>query len=160
MYSTCIFCNSRLGANEVVEEFPVGRRLAFDPDKGRLWALCPKCRQWNLSPIEERWEALESLERVYRDTPQRYSTDQIGLAKHREGLEVVRIGQPTRPEYAAWRYGGELMRRRRRTLAAGHSGRRGGRWRASWISWSGNGGRRRKSPPSPTTCSCPSGFDG
>ena len=122
MYSTCIFCNSRLGANEVVEEFPVGRRLAFDPDKGRLWALCSTCRQWNLSPIEERWEALEALERLYRDTPQRYSTEQIGLAKHREGLEVVRIGQPTRPEYAAWRYGGELMRRRRRTLALGTVG--------------------------------------
>ncbi len=122
MYATCIFCHSRLGANEVVEEFPVGRRLAFDPGKGRLWVLCPKCRQWNLSPLEERWEALESLERLYRDTPRRYSTEQIGLARHAEGLEVVRIGRPTRPEYAAWRYGGELLRRRKRALVVGGVG--------------------------------------
>lgn len=119
MYSTCIFCNTGLGANQVVEEFPVGRRLAFDPGKGRLWVLCPRCRQWNLSPVEERWEALEALERLYRDTAKRYSTDQIGLARHDEGLEVVRIGRPTRPEYAAWRYGGELMRRRRKAVVLG-----------------------------------------
>lgn len=36
MYSTCIFCNKPLGANEVLESFPVGRRLAFDGAKGRL----------------------------------------------------------------------------------------------------------------------------
>lgn len=54
VYSTCIFCNGRLGTNEVVEEFPVGRRVAYDPGKGRLWALCPSCRQWNLSPLETR----------------------------------------------------------------------------------------------------------
>ena len=29
MYSTCLFCHAQLGANEVVEHFPVGRRLAF-----------------------------------------------------------------------------------------------------------------------------------
>ena len=30
MYSTCIFCKNSLGANEAIEQFPVGRRLAFD----------------------------------------------------------------------------------------------------------------------------------
>jgi hypothetical protein len=40
MYSTCLFCNSDLGANQAVEHFPVGRRLAFDASKGRLWAVC------------------------------------------------------------------------------------------------------------------------
>lgn len=53
MYSTCMFCNRPLGSNEVVETFPVGRRLAFDADKGRLWVVCPRCERWNLSPIEE-----------------------------------------------------------------------------------------------------------
>ncbi len=119
MYATCIFCSTRLGTNEVIEEFPVGRRLAFDPRKGRLWALCPRCRQWNLSPIEERWEALESLERLYRDTATRYSTGEVGLARHAEGLEVVRIGRPELPEYASWRYGAELSRRRRRAVLIG-----------------------------------------
>lgn len=36
MYSTCLFCKNSLGANEVIEHFPVGRRLAFDAAKGRL----------------------------------------------------------------------------------------------------------------------------
>ena len=33
MYSTCLFCHRPLGANESVEHFPVGRRLAFDAAK-------------------------------------------------------------------------------------------------------------------------------
>jgi len=40
MFSTCIFCHGSLGANAVVEHFPVGRRLAFDSEKGRLWVVC------------------------------------------------------------------------------------------------------------------------
>ncbi|OYV64216.1 MAG: hypothetical protein B7Z72_13540, partial [Gemmatimonadetes bacterium 21-71-4] len=114
MYSTCLFCNSSLGANEVIEHFPIGRRLAFDPVKGRLWAVCRKCERWNLSPLEERWEAIEECERLFRDTKLRVSTDNVGLARVREGLELVRIGQPQRPEMAAWRYGDQFGRRRRR----------------------------------------------
>ena len=30
MYTTCMFCNKPLGTNQVVETFPVGRRLAFE----------------------------------------------------------------------------------------------------------------------------------
>ncbi len=119
MYSTCLFCNKPLGANAVLEEFPVGRRLAFDADKGRLWVVCRKCERWNLSPIEERWEAIEAAERVFRETRMRVSTDNIGLARHGEGLELVRIGQPMRPEFAAWRYGDQFGRRRRRAIAIG-----------------------------------------
>jgi hypothetical protein len=114
MYSTCIFCNSNLGTNEIIEHFPIGRRLAFDSAKGRLWVVCRKCERWNLSPLEERWEAIEECERVYRDTKLRASTDNIGLARVGEGLELVRIGQPQRPEMAAWRYGDQFGRRRRR----------------------------------------------
>jgi hypothetical protein len=44
------------------------------------------------------------------------STDQIGLARLPEGLELVRIGQPQRPEFAAWRYGDQFGRRRVRYL--------------------------------------------
>lgn len=36
MYSTCLFCNTRLGANDVLEQLPVGRRIAFDARAGRL----------------------------------------------------------------------------------------------------------------------------
>lgn len=114
MYSTCLFCNSDLGTNEVIEHFPVGRRLAFDGATGRLWVVCRKCERWNLSPIEERWEAIEECERAFGDTKLRASTDNIGLAKVSEGLELVRIGRPQRPEMAAWRYGDQFGRRQRR----------------------------------------------
>ena len=116
MYSTCLFCNQSLGANEVVEAFPVGRRLAFDQCRGRLWVVCRKCAKWNLTPLEERWEAIETCERLFRDTRKRTSTDNIGLARLSEGLELVRIGEPLRPEFAAWRYGDQFGRRRRRAM--------------------------------------------
>lgn len=117
MYSACLFCHGHLGRNEVVEHFPVGRRLAFDPAKGRLWAVCRRCERWNLTPIEERWESLEECERLFRGTKLRVSTDNIGLARLAEGLELVRIGAPQRPEMAAWRYGDQFGRRRRDRMA-------------------------------------------
>lgn len=116
MYTTCMFCNRALGENQVVEHFPVGRRLAFDAAKGRLWVVCRKCERWNLSPIEERWEAIETCERLFRGTRVRVSTENVGLARHPEGLELVRIGEPMRPEFAAWRYGDQFGRRRKRAI--------------------------------------------
>jgi hypothetical protein len=113
VYSTCLFCNEHLGKNEVIEHFPVGRRLAFDASKGRLWVVCRKCERWNLTPLEERWEAIEEAERLFSETRLRVSTDNIGLAKLREGLELVRIGSALRPEMAAWRYGDQFGKRRR-----------------------------------------------
>ena len=94
MNATCMFCNRALGANEVVETFPVGRRLAFDAERGRLWVVCNKCERWNLTPVEERWEAVETCERLFRETRIRSSTTNVGLARHAEGLELVRIGAP------------------------------------------------------------------
>jgi len=116
VYTTCLFCTRPLGANEVLESFPVGRRIAFDAAKGRLWVVCPRCERWNLTPLEERWEAIEQAEGLYRATRQRVSTDQIGLARVPGGLELVRVGKPERPEMAAWRYGDQFGRRRRKRL--------------------------------------------
>ena len=89
MYSTCIFCNQPLDRNEVIERFPVGRRLAFDLERGRLWVVCRKCERWNLTPIEERWEAVEECERTYRELRTRLSTENVGLGRHSEGLELL-----------------------------------------------------------------------
>jgi hypothetical protein len=120
MFSTCLFCHSRLGSNEVVEHFPVGARLAFDSERGRLWAVCPECRRWNLSPLDERWEAIDECERLFRGTRARVSTDNIGLAALPSGVDLIRVGRPLRPEFAAWRYGSHLQWRRRRAgIAAG-----------------------------------------
>jgi len=116
VYSTCLFCHADLGANDVVEAFPVGRRIAFDQKRGRLWVVCRKCERWNLSFIDERWEAIEDCERRFRDARKRVASDNIGLAKLNQGLELVRIGEPLRPEFAAWRYGDQFGRRRRRSI--------------------------------------------
>lgn len=122
MYSTCLFCNEDLGKNEVIELFPIGRRLAYDAAKGRLWVVCRKCERWNLTPLEERWEAIEEAERLFAATRLRASSDNIGLAKLREGLELVRIGSALRPEMAAWRYGDQFGRRRRNHLLLSSAG--------------------------------------
>jgi hypothetical protein len=67
--------------------------------------------------MEERWEAIEECERLFRATRLRVSTDNVGLARMRDGSELVRVGRPERPELAAWRYGDVFGRRRRRAVA-------------------------------------------
>jgi hypothetical protein len=110
MYTTCLFCNSDLGVNRALPTFPVGTRLAFDAQRGRLWVVCAVCDRWNLSPLDERWEAIEECERRFRMTQIRFSTDNIGLAYLTEGLALIRIGPALKPEIAAWRYGRLLGR--------------------------------------------------
>jgi hypothetical protein len=122
VFANCIFCNAELGRNEAIEHFPVGRRLAFDAAKGRLWVVCKSCERWNLTPLEERWEAIEECERFFRDTRLRVFTDNIGLARIREGTELVRVGEPRRPEMAAWRYGDQFGRRRKKYIAMSAAG--------------------------------------
>jgi len=122
VYSTCLFCHGDLGANEVLERFPIGRRLAFDSAKGRLWVVCRKCERWNLTPLEERWEAIEDCERFFSGARLRVSTDNIGMARLREGLELVRVGSALRPEFAAWRYGDQFGKRRRKQMLWGVAG--------------------------------------
>lgn len=116
MYRTCLYCADDLGANAVLEACPTGRRLAFDGARGRLWVICVRCAKWNLVPFESRLEAIDGCERLFRDTRTRYSTDNIGLARHAGGLDLVRIGPALRPEFAAWRYGSALLHRRRTPL--------------------------------------------
>jgi hypothetical protein len=122
MYATCLFCHGALGRNEAIECFPVGTRLAFDAAHGRLWVVCTGCGRWNLTPLDDRWEAIEACERRYRDTRVRVSTPNIGLARLAEGVELIRIGAPLRPEFAAWRYGTRFLGRRRETQLVAAAG--------------------------------------
>src|SRR5438093_10468567 len=121
MYSTCLFCNSSLGSNDQIAAFPVGRRLAYDPARGRLWVICTRCARWNLSPLEDRWAAIDECERLFRGTRLRYSTDNVGLARINERLELVRIGAALLPEIASWRYGTRLERFAPKTNGARHA---------------------------------------
>ena len=119
MYDTCLHCQARFGRNEAIEAFPVGRALAFDEAKGRLWVICAACARWNLVPIDRRWEAIEACERAFRDTRRRVSTGEVALARLADGTRLVRIGAPRLPEYAAWRYGDQVAARRRAALVRG-----------------------------------------
>jgi uncharacterized C2H2 Zn-finger protein len=113
MFTRCLFCHSPMARNEEVEHFPVGARVAFDPGRGRLWAVCGVCGRWNLAPIEERWEALEELDRLSTDRGHLLSqTDNIALIRAGP-MELVRVGRARLVEEAWWRYGREMQERRR-----------------------------------------------
>lgn len=113
MQDTCLFCHQSIPRNEALEWFPVGRRVAYDAARGRLWAVCPHCARWTLAPIEARWEALEELERLTRDRARLLgSTDSIALLAAAD-IEVVRIGKATLREESWWRYGREFAARSR-----------------------------------------------
>jgi hypothetical protein len=118
MYRTCIFCSANLGANEAIEAFPVGRSVAFDAWKGRLWAICLRCGRWNLAPLEERWEAVEEADKRFTDSRLRVQSENIGLCKLPDGTRLIRVGDALAGELAAWRYGDQLVRRRRQYLIA------------------------------------------
>ena len=127
MYTRCLVCATTFEANDQLGCLPNGKRLAFDPVRGRLWVICRTCRRWSLTPIEERWEALEELEKLTTDKARLLSqTDNIALLRAGP-LEIVRVGRAELTEEAWWRYGRELTARRHKwqklglagTLAAG-----------------------------------------
>jgi hypothetical protein len=122
VYSRCLVCATPFEANEQLGHVPHGRRLAFDPARGRLWAVCRACRRWSLMPIEDRWEALEELEKLTVDKARLLSqTDNISL--FRSGpLEIVRVGSAQLTEEAWWRYGRELASRKRKWEKLGVAG--------------------------------------
>lgn len=110
----CLVCGAAFGDEPLLDHLPPARRVAYDGERGRLWLVCPACRRWSLVPLEDRWEALEELERATRDRGKVLSsTDRIALIEVGP-LEVVRVGGATRTEEAWWRYGRELLSRRSR----------------------------------------------
>ena len=118
LLARCLFCRLPFPPNDTVEAFPRGRRLAFDPQRGRLWAICGGCGRWSLAPIESRWEALEELERLTVDRGRLLAeTGRIALFRAGE-MDVVRVGRAGLEEEAWWRYGTQ-MRKRRRLYSAG-----------------------------------------
>ncbi len=119
MYRHCPACTRDLGRNEALEHFPVGRRLAFDGAKGRLWVLCARCRSWNLAPIEERWEAVEEAERRFERAAQGLATEHIAIGRLADGTELIRIGRAEAPELAGWRYADRIERRWKRSRQVG-----------------------------------------
>ena len=87
MYSRCLSCSHRLGRNAALEHLPMGRNIAFDTQRGRLWVICPKCRNWNLVPLEERWEPVEEAEIRFGSLEIEASTENVALARCGDGTE-------------------------------------------------------------------------
>src|SRR5256886_5402949 len=115
MYRTCAFCNGKLDGDGGPSGLGVGRRLAFDEWKGRLWVICPKCSRWNLAPIDDRLERIEALARAAGEGRVAAATEHVALIRW-QSYDLVRVGKPRRVELATWRYGERLKARRREQL--------------------------------------------
>jgi len=113
MYQSCLVCRSSLGVNEVVSGFPVGSRLAYSLEEGRLWAICNRCGEWNLAPIEERWEAVQECEELYEGAVRRGAVDGMALARL-EDVTLIRVGD--RSDLPTLRYASRLRKRSARSV--------------------------------------------
>jgi hypothetical protein len=98
----CAFCDAKLR----------GKKIAFDPGRGRLWEICARCGQWNISALEadERTRTVAELELEFRAASERGGTSAIGVARV-GGRTLVRVGDASWREFAAWRYGRRLRAR-------------------------------------------------
>lgn len=112
MYRTCAFCSGGFDGDGGPSGLGVGRRLAFDEWRGRLWVICPKCARWNLTPLDDRLERIDALARAVREGWVVASTAQVALIRW-QAYDLVRVGKPPRVELATWRYGERLKQRAR-----------------------------------------------
>src|SRR6059058_2761106 len=110
MYRACAFCNGKLDGDGGPSGLGVGRRLAFDEWKGRLWVICPKCSRWNLAPLDERLERIEALARAAREGRMATATEQVALIRW-HGYDLVGVFVWNMPRMARWMYTGIVGRR-------------------------------------------------
>lgn len=115
MFRSCAFCNTAFDGDGGPSGLGVGRRIAFDEWKGRLWVVCPRCSRWNLTPFDDRLERIEAIARVARDGRIAACTDQVSLIRWQR-YDLIRIGKPPRIELATWRYGERLRNRQRERM--------------------------------------------
>ncbi|MEJ2185911.1 MAG: hypothetical protein P8Z36_08220 [Gemmatimonadota bacterium] len=118
MPNHCYFCDAPLADWDPASgQLPTSERAAYDPVHGRLWRICPRCARWNAVPLDLRWEALESFERLARDRgSERLATENLALIAVHDA-ELVRVGRAPRPEFSGWRYGDRLPARVRGFMA-------------------------------------------
>jgi hypothetical protein len=115
MFRTCAFCNAAFDGDGGPSGLGIGRRLAFDEWKGRLWVVCSRCSRWNLTPFDDRLERIEAVARAARDGRVAAATDQVSLIRWQR-YDFVRVGKPPRVELATWRYGERLRTRQRERM--------------------------------------------
>ncbi len=112
MYRTCAFCNAAFDGDGGPSGLGVGRRLAFDEGKARLWVVCHKCARWNLTPLDDRLERIEAVARAAAGARLLANTEQVALLRWQH-YDLIRVGKPPRVELAGWRYGERLRARNR-----------------------------------------------
>jgi hypothetical protein len=115
MFHTCAFCSGALGGDGGASGLAVGRRFAFDGWKSRAWVICQRCGRWNLTPLDDRLDAVAALEHMAAAGRVAATTSQVALVRS-GAYDVVRVGQPPRVEMAGWRYGERLKARQRERL--------------------------------------------
>jgi len=115
MFSSCAFCNGGFDGDGGPSGLGIGRRIAFDEWKGRLWVVCPRCSRWNLTPFDDRLERIEAVARAASNGRIAASTAQVALIRW-ERYDFVRVGKPPRVELATWRYGERLRNRQRERM--------------------------------------------
>jgi len=115
MFRSCAFCNAAFDGDGGPSGLGIGRRIAFDEWKGRLWVVCPRCSRWNLTPFDDRLERIEAVARAASQGRIAASTEQVALIRW-ERYDFVRVGKPPRVELATWRYGERLRNRQRERM--------------------------------------------
>ena len=119
MFKACAFCNAPFDGDGGHSGLGVGRRLAFDEWRGRLWVVCSRCSRWNLTPLDDRLERIEAVARAARDEQGGSrvvaATAQVSLIRWQR-YDLVRVGKPPRVELATWRYGERLRTRQRERM--------------------------------------------
>src|SRR2546426_12764091 len=130
MYQTCAFCNAHLDGDGGPSGLGIGRRVAVDEWRGRLWVICRACGRWNLTPLDDRLERIQAVARAAQEGRVLAATGQVALVRWRD-YDFVRIGRPPRVELAGWRYGERLRAREGERGGGGRSGERrvGEEWR-------------------------------
>src|SRR3989442_725828 len=93
MFSSCGFCNAAFDGDGGPSGLGVGRRIAFDEWKGRLWVVCPRCSRWNLTPFDDRLERIEAVARAASLGRVAASTAQVSLIPWQR-YDFVRVGKP------------------------------------------------------------------
>lgn len=82
----CLACDVAFKPNRTLAALPHGRRIAFDPLRGRVWRLCAACGEWNLVGEDDTPSALAEL-------AARFPLPGTGVQSHRHSatLEVLHI---------------------------------------------------------------------
>lgn len=110
MFERCLFCEKPF-PNLAFERFPCGRRIAYDPGRTRLWAICDRCHRWNLWPDDERREAIYAFERLARDDGYVVAKTANAALLYTKDHVLLRVGAMDLAEEAWWRYGRQLRKR-------------------------------------------------